>query len=804
MKKVLSMLLTACMLLTLPPVTVLAEGVTSTELSGEITGFDELSTTTMAVPLGTELKDLELPKSLMATVRAAAEVEFDVTEEPVQDADSSIVQTEGDDTDDVSLLSVNSSTKSGNSVTAADNFVIEKDTEATPSSAVDSSTMPADPIDATRGTDTEVEDNEQPVSDKTPSVDSSTMPVDPIDATSSTAIEVKQPISDKTPVSECEEVTVSIPVTWVSTPEYEKDTAGVYVFTPEIEGYTVSADLPEITVTVGEAAPLMMLLATEDSPEKSIADSSLYFREDSGSQQYSTDNSNWTTYTGEFTITDSSTSDSASTNTVVVLSGTHDITLSHCSIGAVTAEDTTVPEALSPFNIQGGTVNLTLEGDNKLYSANYLIAGLHVGHDASLVITADSTGSLDAYCHKKTYDWGHGAGIGGNVFEVNGSITIDGGNINAYSYHGAGIGGGYKAKNSSITINGGNVTAVSGGGCGIGSGNEVYQSGGAVTINGGNINVNGRATTIKNGSGQNVYLATFTEPDGNKNKAFNVITPAYDLIGANAIDGKWYVYLPTGTATAIYGSDTCSATVVEDGSAVFTYQSLTKSAVTLMGVTNGTVEASANATGAITSGTTKAVEGERITITPNADNGYQVDTVSVYKTGEEATIVPVTDYTFAMPAYPVTIRVTTKKIPAYTVSGTVSAGTTSAIVSGLIVNLYDSMDTAFVTSKGSATTSTGGVYSIPSVFNGSYVARVAGVSGSYAASTATVTVNGAAVSGTNITLVALTTKSIAVSSHDHKTGYKVGDVLDVSNLKITVTRSDNSTSDKAVTTDMVS
>jgi hypothetical protein len=34
------------------------------------------------------------------------------------------------------------------------------------------------------------------------------------------------------------------------------DTEGVYVFTPVIEGYTVSAELPEITVTVGDMLPV--------------------------------------------------------------------------------------------------------------------------------------------------------------------------------------------------------------------------------------------------------------------------------------------------------------------------------------------------------------------------------------------------------------------------------------------------------------------------------------------------------------------------------------------------------------------
>ncbi len=57
-----------------------------------------------------------------------------------------------------------------------------------------------------------------------------------------------------------EETTVSVPVTWVSSPEYDRNTADVYVFTPEIEGYTVTANLPEITVTAGNVPNMLMML----------------------------------------------------------------------------------------------------------------------------------------------------------------------------------------------------------------------------------------------------------------------------------------------------------------------------------------------------------------------------------------------------------------------------------------------------------------------------------------------------------------------------------------------------------------
>ena len=45
-------------------------------------------------------------------------------------------------------------------------------------------------------------------------------------------------------------IEVDIPVTWTSATVYEKDIANAYVFTPVITGYTVSAELPKVTVRV--------------------------------------------------------------------------------------------------------------------------------------------------------------------------------------------------------------------------------------------------------------------------------------------------------------------------------------------------------------------------------------------------------------------------------------------------------------------------------------------------------------------------------------------------------------------------
>ena len=150
-KRLLSMFLALCMIVTMLPVSAMAEEIhTTIGGSGEIISFAPLSETEKTVSLGTSSENLELPETLAATVRTAVPA----AENPTQDSGS------------------------------------------------------------------------------------------PETATPTTAAE-----------PEWEETTVNIPVTWDS-PFYDPNTEGVYVFTPVIEGYTVSAPLPELTVTVDETLPI--------------------------------------------------------------------------------------------------------------------------------------------------------------------------------------------------------------------------------------------------------------------------------------------------------------------------------------------------------------------------------------------------------------------------------------------------------------------------------------------------------------------------------------------------------------------
>ena len=151
------------------------------------------------------------------------------------------------------------------------------------------------------------------------------------------------------------------------------------------------------------------------------------------------------------------------TNTITVESGTHDITLRDVNIVFWQIN-------VAAFSIaDGATVNLTLDGENTLISGTNC-AGLQVSNGASLVITENRNGSLNATGGI------FGAGIGGGNGGSGGTITINSGTVNATAVGspsdnvgGAGIGGGVGGAGGKITITGGTVIATGGGnGAGIG------------------------------------------------------------------------------------------------------------------------------------------------------------------------------------------------------------------------------------------------------------------------------------------------------------------------------------------------
>jgi hypothetical protein len=201
------MVLSVIMVMGMSPVSALAEtGAFPIGASGEVTAFEALESdiAVQNVPIGTSQADLELPNTLTATVRLAAS-----GEEPVLDS--------GDADSD----SGSADTVSGSAI-GIDNM---EDSESGEEAEI------ASPSDAEEtGGNMEAEPVEKPVG--------------------STGI-----------------LTAPMPVTWTSSPEYDSETAGEYIFTPELpEGITTASGVkaPTITVTVGTAAITDTVTAFDD------------------------------------------------------------------------------------------------------------------------------------------------------------------------------------------------------------------------------------------------------------------------------------------------------------------------------------------------------------------------------------------------------------------------------------------------------------------------------------------------------------------------------------------------------------
>ena len=383
-KRLLSMLLTLCMIVSLLPVTAMAEEIhTPIGTSGEITSFAPLTEAEKTVSLGTSSENLELPETLTAAVRTAVPA----GEDYVQD--------------------------SGSPETA------------TPTAA-----------------------NEP----------------------------------------EWEETTVDIPVKWDSTPEYDMDTEGAYVFTPVIEGYTVSAALPEITVTVGELSSLAAVRGLVTP--MSITNYGIWV----GGVQVTSENKDGIIGEG---ITGTATYD-PDTKTLtlngVTIEKSYDyygnklgiyssnnstaLTINLVGTNTITAEDATGTLSCG-INVMGSltisgtdTATLTAKGGSSSNSSYGIWGDNTITISDSVQVTAKG-GTADNSIG--IYGYGYGTitisdsaqvtGIGDNA--INTSFGIAAGNIT--------ISGG------TVTATGGTATGSSGNSCGIFSIGTVAISGGTVT-----------------------------------------------------------------------------------------------------------------------------------------------------------------------------------------------------------------------------------------------------------------------------------------------------------------------------------
>ena len=302
---------------------------------------------------------------------------------------------------------------------------------------------------------------------------------------------------------------------------------------------TVTADSTGYEGSVSGSATLKPFAGDIDLSQGS---GNLYIWGDGYMRGGSADESAKKTYTGDYTLT-GGTAESATANTVTVMgdyngnpvSGTEKtITLNGVNI------DVNSQSYACAFSIQAGTgagtgadVNLMLSGGNTLKSGSFA-AGLGVPEGASVTIDsvpdtgrltatgADAAagigggnnkaggtvtingGIIDAIAVSRQ-GTGGGAGIGGGASGAGGDITINGGKVTAAGcYSAAGIGGGYRGAGGAVTINGGSVVAK-GDGAGIGTGDQYTSSDfGTVTISGGTVTATGGDSAAGIGGGYQV------------------------------------------------------------------------------------------------------------------------------------------------------------------------------------------------------------------------------------------------------------------------------------------------------------
>ena len=332
------------------------------------------------------------------------------------------------------------------------------------------------------------------------------------------------------------------------------------------------------------------------------------------------------------------------------------------------------------------------------------------------------------------------------------TVTATGGSADASVGIYCGYDGGGQ-KTGTIRIIGGTVTATGGtvpnGGTSIGlvsivkiaiSGGTVAATGGHTSSNGSSLGmycinddddaeivISGGLVTVKNDSAS-ISMAVYAKGTltvGSTEKAATI---------ANANDGTD----PITTSSGEIASQMLSMSGTNPVEITFTTYAITASTAI-----HGSYTVKVNGSAAAL-----AQLNDTVTITPTASSGYELDTISVYKTGDSNTAVTVTNGSFTMPAYGVTVNVTFKvsSDPTYTISGTIKGSDTSA---GIPASLQLKNSSGNV--GGVVTAAASGSYSITGVPAGSYTIAVS-YAGYDSGTITEVTVSNAAITNADLTL----------------------------------------------------
>lgn len=154
-------------------------------------------------------------------------------------------------------------------------------------------------------------------------------------------------------------------------------------------------------------------------------------------------------------------------------------------------------------------------------------------------------------------------------------------------------------------------------------------------------------------------------------------------------------YVASENFTVNANNTVLTATGVNGNVYTYTVQNVTEAQViTVTGVAEKhdiTKSEATNGSYTVTAGgveVTEAIQGTRISIKANPSEGYELDVVTVTKTGDSNTKVTVTGGSFTMPDYPITVSVTFKKLtyavtlPTKTAGYTVESTQTSPVEYG--------------------------------------------------------------------------------------------------------------------------
>ena len=360
-----------------------------------------------------------------------------------------------------------------------------------------------------------------------------------------------------------------------------------------------------------------------------------------------------------------------------------------------------------------GTVNLILTNNATLTASK----GITVGSDATLNIYAqtDDEATMGALVASGANDnQQYNAGIGGVDNTAAGTITINGGKINATGKVGAGIGSGGQsgATVGTITINGGIVTAQDGDGYGAGiGGGGILGKASTINLNGGIINAAGIGSGYLGGD----CSITVNISDGIRKI---VATP----VQGGACIGKGKSASGSVTVNFISGGNIVTG---DDKDAVFYDTDEGSERQIRTKALNHTVSMSDDLKAHITVSTELAITGETVTLTL----GTAVD-ASTLKVNDGTSDLTLTDagnrnFTFTMPAGNVTVTVSTAttysvNLPANMeiVSATNTADGSGKYISGTVVtfkasfsytasNVYDGANTLTADDSGNYSVTVG-------------------------------------------------------------------------------------------------